>query len=130
MSIQACLRLLGEILDGGAAQRDLIAFVRSSLGLSEDETQSVCWEYPRSLMLEAVPTAYRRVSSGWSAVQLRDVIPGRDIIARQPLPEFIPSTLFSDLALPEVEVSRRPDDPRPIPLSRPEWPSTNSPRVR
>ena len=37
-------------------------------------------------------------------MQLRDVIPGRDIIARQPLPEFIPSTLFSDLALPEVEV--------------------------
>jgi hypothetical protein len=103
--IQACLRLLGEVLDGGAAQRDLIAFVQSSLGLSEEETQSVCWEYPRSLMLEAVPTAYRRLSSGWSAVQAREVIPGRDAIGRQPLPEFIPSTLFSDLALPEVEVT-------------------------
>jgi hypothetical protein len=99
------MRLLGEVLDGGSAQRDLIAFVQSSLGLSEEEAQSVCWEYPRSLMLEAVPTAYRRLSSGWSAVQARDVIPGRDAIARQPLPEFIPSTLFSDLALPEVEVT-------------------------
>jgi DEAD/DEAH box helicase/Helicase conserved C-terminal domain len=103
--IQACLRLLGEVLDGGTAQRDLIAFVQSSLGLSEEETQSVCWEYPRSLMLEAVPTAYRRLSSGWSAVQAREVIPGRDAIGRQPLPEFIPSTLFSDLALPEVEIT-------------------------
>ena len=35
----------------------------------------------------------------------RDVIPGTDVTARQPLPEFIPSTLFSDLALPEVEVT-------------------------
>ena len=76
--IQACLRLLGEILDGGAAQRDLIAFVRSSLGLSQDETQSVCWEYPRSLMLEAVPTAYRRREQ-WmvsGAVARRDPGPG------------------------------------------------------
>ena len=33
------------------------------------------------------------------------MIPGTDIIGRQPLPEFIPSTLFSDLALPEVEIT-------------------------
>ena len=102
---QACLRLLSEVLDGGAAQRDLIAFVQSSLGLSQEEAQSVCWEYPRSLMLEVIPTAYRRLSSGWSTVRSRDVIPGTDVIGRQPLPEFIPSTLFSDLALPEVEVT-------------------------
>ena len=103
--IQACLRLLSEVLDGRAAQYDLIAFVQSSLGLSQEETQSVCWEYPRSLMLEVIPTAYRRLSSGWSTVRSRDVIPGTDVIGRQPLPEFIPSTLFSDLALPEVEVT-------------------------
>jgi hypothetical protein len=102
---QACLRLLGEVLDSGAAQYDLIAFVQSSLGLGQEETQSVCWEYPRSLMLEVVPTAYRRLRSGWSTARSRDVIPGTDVIRRQPLPEFIPSTLFSDLALPEVEVS-------------------------
>lgn len=102
---QACLRLLGEVLDGGAAQHDLIGFVRSSLGLSQEETESICWEYPRSLMLEAVPTAYRRLSSRWSTVQSRNVVPGTDIIGRQPLPEFIPPNLFSDLALPEVEVT-------------------------
>lgn len=102
---QACLRLLGEVLDGGAAQHDLIAFVQSSLGLSQEEAQSVCWEYPRSLMLEVIPTAYRRLSSGWSTVRSREVIPGTDLIGRQPLPEFIPTTLFSDLALPEVEVT-------------------------
>ncbi|MGC4957779.1 protein DpdJ [Actinomadura citrea] len=102
--VQACLRLLLEVLDGGDARQDLIGFVKASLGLSEKETQSVCWEYPRSLLLEVVPTAYRRLSTDWSAVRLRDVVPGADVITRQPLPEFIPSTLFSDLALPEVEV--------------------------
>jgi hypothetical protein len=101
---QSCLQLLGQVLDGGAAQQDLIRFVQSSLGLSHEETESICWEHPRSLLLEAVPTAYRRLSSDWSTVRSRDVIPGTDTAARQPLPEFIPSTLFSDLALPEVEV--------------------------
>jgi DEAD/DEAH box helicase/Helicase conserved C-terminal domain len=101
---QACLRLLGEVLDGGTAQQDLIGFVQSSLGLSHEETQSVCWEYPHSLMLEVLPTAYRRLSSNWSTVRSREVVPRTDIVARQPLPEFIPMTLFSDLALPEVEV--------------------------
>ena len=81
----------------------------ASLGLSQEETQSVCWEYPRSLLLEVVPTAYRRLSSGWSTVRIARREPGHGFIARQPLPEFIPSTLFSDLALPEVEVEP-PDD--------------------
>lgn len=103
--VQACLQLLREVVDGGAAQQDLIAFIQSSLGLSHEETQSVCWEYPRSLILEVVPTAYRRLSSGWSTVRAREVIQGTDIVTRQPLPEFIPSTLFSDLALPEVEIA-------------------------
>ncbi|MFI6603536.1 protein DpdJ [Nonomuraea sp. NPDC050536] len=105
VQVEACQQLLGDVLDGGAAQQDLFDFVQSSLGLSREETQSVCWEHPRSLMLEVVATAYRRLRSDWSTVQSREVVPGTDIIARQPLPEFIPSTLFSDLALPEVEIS-------------------------
>ncbi|MFD1547345.1 protein DpdJ [Nonomuraea guangzhouensis] len=107
--VQACQQLLVEVLEGGAAQQDLFAFVQSSLSLSREETQSICWEYPRSLMLEVVPTAYRRLTSNWSTVQSREVVPGTDIVARQPLPEFIPSTLFSDLALPEVEIVPPPN---------------------
>ncbi|MER5325498.1 protein DpdJ [Streptosporangium roseum] len=103
--IQACQQLLSEVRDGGPAQQDLFDFIQSSLSLSHEETQSICWEYPRSIMLEVVPTAYRRLSSDWSTVRSRELVPGTDTIARQPLPEFIPSTLFSDLALPEVEIS-------------------------
>jgi hypothetical protein len=102
--VQACLNLLTEVLDGGPAQQDLINFVRLSLGLNNEEARSVCWEYPRSLLLEAVPTAYRRLRSGWATVQARELEQDTDTVARQPLPEYIPPTLFSDLMLPEVEV--------------------------
>ena len=54
--------------------------------------------------MEAVPTAYRRLRSGWATVQARELKQDTDTIARQPLPEYIPPTLFSDLTLPEVEV--------------------------
>lgn len=107
--VQECLDLLAQVLDGGPAQKDLILFVRSSLGLSKEETENVCWGYPRSLLLEAVPTAYRRLRSGWATVQAREVKQGTDAVARQPLPEYVPPTLFGDLALPEVEVEP-PDD--------------------
>jgi hypothetical protein len=103
-SVKACLGLLAKVLDGGPAQQDLIDFVRASLGLSKEEAQSVCWEYPRSLLLEAVPTAYRRLRSSWATVQARELKQGTDTVARQPLPEYIPPNLFSDLMLPEVEV--------------------------
>jgi hypothetical protein len=103
--VQKCLGLLAEVLDGGPAQQDLANFVRVSLGLSKEETQSICWEHPRSLLLEAVPTAYRRLRSNWATVQARELKPDTDTVARQPLPEFIPPTLFSDLMLPEVEVA-------------------------
>ncbi|MGW5054357.1 protein DpdJ [Actinokineospora sp. NPDC004072] len=101
---QACLDLLREVLDGGPAQARLIAFVRTSLGLDADEIDSVCWEHPRSLLLEVVPTAYRRLRSEWATVPANAVVRKTDVVARQPLPEYIPPTLFSDLELPEVEV--------------------------
>jgi DEAD/DEAH box helicase/Helicase conserved C-terminal domain len=102
--VQECLDLLAQVLDGGPVQQDLISFVRDSLGLSKEEAENVCWEYPRSLLLEAVPTAYRRLRSGWATVQGREIKLETDVTARQPLPEYIPANLFSDLALPEVEV--------------------------
>ncbi|MBW4717521.1 protein DpdJ [Saccharothrix obliqua] len=103
--LERCQDLLREVIEGGPARQDLISFVRSSLGLNEEETWSVCWEHPRSLLLEAVPTAYRRLKSTWSTVRGHQVVPKTDVTARQPLPDFIPATLFSDLELPEVEIA-------------------------
>ena len=71
--VQECLHLLAQVLDGKPAQQDLISFVRASLGLSKEEAENVCWEYPRSLLLEVVPTAYRRLRSGWATVLDREL---------------------------------------------------------
>jgi hypothetical protein len=102
---EACLGLLREVLDGGGARDDLLAFVRSSLRLTKEETASLGWEHPRSLLLEVVPTAYRRLLSTWGTSRRGLFREKTDIRARQPLPEYVPATLFSDLELPEVEVA-------------------------
>jgi hypothetical protein len=101
---ESCIRLLQEVLDGGSAQQDLIEFIQSSLDLGKDEVESLCWEHPRSLLMEVVPTIHRRLTSDWATVQAGQVAARTDIAVRQPLPEFIPSTLFTDLVLPEVEI--------------------------
>ncbi|MDT5016227.1 MAG: hypothetical protein QOD39_2387 [Mycobacterium sp.] len=96
--------LLLAVLDGGSAQQELSKYVATSLGLHPAEVQSLCWEHPRSLMLEVVPTAYRRLQSNWATASAQQLKPGTDNVARQPLPEYIPATLFSDLELPEVRI--------------------------
>ncbi|MEV6638464.1 protein DpdJ [Amycolatopsis sp. NPDC051371] len=102
--------LLDAVIEGGEPQRSLVDFVQSSLGLTDQEIWSVCWEHPRSLLLEAVPTARRRAASNWTAVdEDHHLVEKSDTTARHPLPEYIPSNLFSDLLLPEVDVEP-PDD--------------------
>src|SRR5450756_1350721 len=70
------------------------------LGLARDEVDLLQWSHPRPVMLGAIPTAVRRLSSNWrwhGAV-------GQDLQARHPLPDYVPATLFSDLSLPELSV--------------------------
>jgi hypothetical protein len=64
------------------------------------------WDGPRSLLLEAVPTASGvGLQSGWAAVADGHVATAADVIrGRHPLPEMLPANLFSDLALPEVAI--------------------------
>lgn len=98
--------LLLEVLEGGSARQDLMSFVASSLQLTDDELAAVCWEQPRSLLLDAVPTALRQISSGWAAYEEGEVVAGHEPwVDDSPLPEFIPKALFSDLCLPEVAIT-------------------------
>jgi len=99
------LQLLSEVLDGGPAQQDLVRFVQSSLLLDPKDLTSVSWENPRSLLLDVVPTAYRRLASEWATVKDTRLATRTDVIGRQPLPEYIPENLFSDLELPEVVIA-------------------------
>ena len=52
-------------------------------------------------MTTVIPTAIRRLVTGWQHLELG---PQRDFTADGPLPDFIVSRLFGDLALPEVTV--------------------------
>lgn len=96
-------KLLSRVLEGGHEQDDLVKYVSRALGLTGDDLLAVCWEQPRALLLDAVPTAVRRLSSKWGAYHEGAVVENAEPwVKDHPLPEFIPKSLFSDLCLPEV----------------------------
>lgn len=83
-----------------SALDDLARSVQRRLGLSDSETQSIMWDYPRPLALGVVPTAMRRLATSWRAHDSS----GEDYQGDGPLPDFAPSQLFGDLNLPEVKL--------------------------
>ncbi|HEY2196308.1 MAG TPA: protein DpdJ [Mycobacterium sp.] len=97
--------LLERVMSDGLERDELMAFVGASLRLSADGLDAVCWEQPRSLLLDVVPTARRRLRSNWAAYNDGQVIAKKEQWVRDsPLPEYIPKALFSDLCLPEVAI--------------------------
>ena len=76
-------------------------FLRRSLACDEQEATAILWEPPRALLTEAVPTLLRRLERGW---RKSDGAGLEQHEFREPLPEFVPRALFSDLQLPEVTV--------------------------
>ena len=102
--------LLSSLLEEGGPRFDLEEFLMDSLGLSIDTIRLLLWQGPRSVLLEAVPTVIRRLESDWHAVVNGQGVPHGDRFKRNdPLPEFLPSNLFSDLSLPEISVEA-PED--------------------
>ena len=105
---------LRRLLEEPGAADDLQEYLELSLGLSRRDATALLWEYPRPLLTTVVPTALRRVATNWRCGGL----PETDFQVRNsPLPEFAPSTLFSDLNLPEVRINIPPawngDRPEP-----------------
>ena len=90
------------VLDEEAAYHELREYVRSALRLSEGEAHAVFWEPPRALMTAALPTILRRLDTGWAT--RADAEADHEPYDGSPLPEFVPSALFEDLNLPEVDV--------------------------
>lgn len=87
-----------------AAIEDLRGYLISALGVDEITAQTLLWEAPRSLLLEAVPTLVRRLFRQWR-LAFPDTERALDLqINYHPLPDFVPRNLFSDLSLPEVRV--------------------------
>lgn len=98
---QRLLRELRNILETETGTRRLAEYLRRALRLSEEELSALLWEYPRPLLTTVLPTALRRLASHWSA----DGKPQQDYHAfNNPLPDFIPGSLFADLNLAEVTI--------------------------
>jgi hypothetical protein len=107
------VELLARFLDDPQALIELTDELQQALQLSAEEIQTLLWDYPRPILGAVIPTALRRLSSNWRA--------GQDLAAdfainNNPLPEFVPPNLFSDLNLPEVQVLLPPawegDEPK------------------
>lgn len=102
----ALCNLLKEVLEDQTRLDELSTFLQKSLRLSPEEVDILLWEGPRSVLLEAIPTAVRRLESKWQLVKDGKVIDGGDAQRRDhPLPEYVPSNLFSDLCLPEIDIA-------------------------
>lgn len=96
---QSLLKELQMVLDSERGTARLQEYLEKALRLPGDVISALLWEFPRPLMTVVAPTALRRLVSGWSTHGQ----PGTDFqIHNNPLPEFIPATLFSELNLAEV----------------------------
>ncbi|MDP3841300.1 MAG: protein DpdJ [Oxalobacteraceae bacterium] len=91
---------LADLLKDPNRTEELARHLSHALVLPREDVDMLLWDHPRPLLLTAIPTALRRLATNWRAHDA----PLADRAARHPLPEFIPSTLFSDLALPEVQL--------------------------
>jgi hypothetical protein len=107
----AIATLIEQVLDDAGVLDDLAAHLRRALGLTPEQTESVLWEPPRALITTVLPTALRRIRSNWYHPTRNGGGVGKDFRANyDPLPDFIPSALFSELSLPEVQVTTPPQN--------------------
>ena len=83
---------------------DLKSHIIWSLSISEVQVDSLLWEPPRSLLLEAIPTLYRRVFKNWK-LAFPTANFKLDLNNKfHPLPDYVPQSLFGDLGLPEIKI--------------------------
>lgn len=96
---------LGTLAKGDSvAIRSLHKHLRRALQISEETADSILWNPPRALLLEAVPTLVRRFFMDWKLVKQHGSLVTDMQVNWHPLPDFMPRNLFSDLSLPEVQL--------------------------
>lgn len=98
---QRLLRELRNLVETEAGARRLGTYLKSALGISTEDLSAILWEFPRPLLTTVLPTAIRRLATDWSAGGQ----PKQDYRSfNNPLPDFIPGSLFADLNLAEVAI--------------------------
>jgi hypothetical protein len=116
---QAAAAIVEDLLIRDDRHEELSQYLQRSLAQDESVITAVMWEPPRALMTAVLPTLLRRLKSGWKRTG-QEGYSGRQsydyFVSNNPLPEFVPGQLFSDLNLPEVSVvtpaQQRNDKPR------------------
>jgi hypothetical protein len=96
--------LMERLLEDVALQSDLARWIGRALQLQPAEVNELLWHPPRPVLLAAVPALQRRLRSQWAVAGEDGRRVGRDQLGGNPLPDYFPSNLFSDLALPEAIV--------------------------
>ena len=98
-AIETAAQVLREVLENSTTQDQLAKHIQRALQIDSDDVQAILWDPPRSLLLSVVPTVLRRLSTRWvSAREDPGAGPGKL------LPEFLTTSLFAPLNLPEVEL--------------------------
>ncbi|ALO34574.1 hypothetical protein CMT41_07485 [Colwellia sp. MT41] len=95
-------KIINALLDDSGKKTSLTAYLVSSLGINRLEVEKLCWQPPRSLLMDFLPSLLQKLRTNWS-------INGQEWLGVQskgsPMPEFIPATLFSELILPSLDIS-------------------------
>lgn len=110
------MHLLERVLRDPFSQRGLRQWIAGALRVDLSVVDQILWHPPRAILLSAVPTLLRRLESEWSVASADGAVSGQDTMGGNPLPDFFPQNLFSELALPESHVivpSQRRDTTEP-----------------
>jgi hypothetical protein len=94
--------IMKNILERGADFDAWRLHLKNALGLSFEEVDQLLVSPPRPLLLGLIPTIHRRLETQWEdePVDPND----RNVILRNPLLDFAPSSLFADLLSREVNI--------------------------
>lgn len=105
------LSVIRAVLEEVQQQQALETYLQAAMQLSAEEAHAILWEAPRAIMTAVLPTLLRRLESNWRRLQLPGE-PELDYHTADPLPDFVPGSLFSDLLLPEVRIITPPPNQR------------------
>lgn len=93
--------LLNKVLRDPSLQHSLREWIAGALKLPNNVVDEILWHPPRAVILAAVPTLARRLQAEWAVAAPGGFVHGKDTLGGNPLPDFFPQNLFSELALPE-----------------------------
>lgn len=95
--------LIEDLLDSQKTQQEFNSWLAEALGIKDKNLlQLLLWQPPRAIMTAFLPTVLRRLRSNWSRLGVEQADNCRKSM---PMPDFIPSALFNDLCLPELQIN-------------------------